>query len=63
MNFIKNGTKFLKSKMQIIAHITLNYALNLNVICFSFCNNMQILISVVFFKLHRSRPVQLSVIR
>jgi len=30
------------------------YALNLNVFCCSFCNNMQILISVVFLKLHMS---------
>jgi len=44
INFIINEIKFIKSKMQIIAYITLN----LNVICFSFCNNMQILISVVF---------------
>jgi len=48
MNFIRNDIKFIKSKMQIIAYITLNYALNMNVLCFSFCNNMQILISVVF---------------
>ena len=51
MNFIINYIKFIKSKMQIIAYITLNYALNLNVLCFSFCNSMQILISVVFFKI------------
>ena len=48
MNFIRNDIKFIKSKMQIIAYIALNYALNMNVLCFSFCNNMQILISVVF---------------
>jgi len=33
------------------------YALNLNVFCCSLCNNKQILISVVFLKLRRPRPM------
>jgi len=62
MDFIINDIKFIKSKMQIIAYMTLNYALNLNVLCFSFCNSMQILISVVFLNLHVTECLPIIVV-